>query len=264
MDYSQYRTISASLTDRILTLSLNRPEQLNAVNHVMHEELAAVFQAVQDDDDVDIAILTGTGRAFCAGGDLAEMQHTAEDGKPLLLRRPDAKRIVFSILDLEKPLIAKVNGHAMGLGATIALLCDVVFMSSDARIGDPHVKAGVAAGDGGAVIWPQLIGYARAKEFLMTGNPLTAEHAAQIGLVNHVVPAAELDARVAAFADELVSGAVNAIRYTKVACNIGLKQLAHSVMDASLAYEWINFSSKDHQEAISSFVEKRTPSFTGE
>ena len=165
----------------------------SSVDHVMHEELAQVFTDIQNDDETEIAVLTGTGRAFCAGGDLKEMEDSAQRGKPLLLRRPDAKRIVFSMLDLEKPLIARINGHAMGLGATIALLCDVTFMADAARIGDPHVKAGVAAGDGGAVIWPQLVGYARAKEYLMTGRPLTAQEAERIGLVNHVVTTADLD-----------------------------------------------------------------------
>ncbi len=262
MDYSSYQTLRFSRENAILTVALNRPEQLNSVDHVMHEELAQVFTDIQNDDETEIAVLTGTGRAFCAGGDLKEMEDSAQRGKPLLLRRPDAKRIVFSMLDLEKPLIARINGHAMGLGATIALLCDVTFMADAARIGDPHVKAGVAAGDGGAVIWPQLVGYARAKEYLMTGRPLTAQEAERIGLVNHVVTTADLDEAVYGFARELSAGAVNAIRYTKVACNIGLKQLAHSVMDTSLAYEWINFSSDDHREAIASFVEKRPPSFT--
>lgn len=263
MDYTTYQTIAAERQGRILTLSLNRPDALNSVNHRMHEELASIFSDVQRDDRADVVVLTGKGRVFCAGGDLKEMEESAKGGRPLLLERPDAKRIVFSLLDLEKPLIARVNGHAMGLGATIALLSDVIFMSTEARIGDPHVKVGVAAGDGGAVIWPQLIGYARAKEFLMTGKPLTADEAAEIGLVNHAVPPAELDRRVYAFAEELAAGAVNAIRFTKIACNIGLKQLAHSIMDTSLAYEWINFSSRDHREAVASFLEKRSPEFDG-
>src|SRR5690606_37965827 len=106
-----------------------------------------------------------------------------------------------------------------------------------AKIGDPHVSVGFVAGDGGAVIWPQLIGYARAKEYLMTGDLMSATEAARIGLINHAVPAAELDARVAGFADRLASGAVKAIRWSKMSVNIGLKQLAHSIMDASLAYE---------------------------
>jgi enoyl-CoA hydratase len=263
MDYQRYRTIEAERKGRILTLTLNRPEAYNAVDHVMHEELATIFRDVQNDPETAVCVLTGAGKAFCAGGDLREMKAMADGEAGVFVRREDAKQIVFSLLDLEKPILAKVNGHAMGLGATLALLCDVVFMSAEARIGDPHVKAGVVAGDGGAVIWPQLVGYARAKEWLMTGDPLGAAEAERIGLVNHCVPAAELDARVQAFAEKLANGPLQAINFTKVAVNIGLKQLAHQIMDASLAYEWITFGTADHREAATAFIEKRQPKFTG-
>jgi len=149
----------------------------------------------------------------------------------------------------------------MGLGATIALFCDVIFAADNAKIGDPHIRVGLVAGDGGAVIWPQLIGYARAKERLMTGDAMSAEEAARIGLINHVVPADELDARVAEFADRLANGATNAIRWSKVSVNIGLKQLAHSIMDTSLSYEWLSSLSADHREAVNAFCEKRKPVF---
>jgi enoyl-CoA hydratase len=263
MDYSRYKTILAERRGRILTLSLNRPDALNAVNHVMHEELATIFADVQLDDACDVCVLTGAGRAFSAGGDIAEMQAAFERGGEVFVTLVDAKRIVFSLLDLEKPIIARVNGHAMGLGATIALFCDVVFMAKGARIGDPHVKAGVVAGDGGAVIWPQLVGYARAKEYLMTGDPLTAEEAERIGLVNHAVEPAELDARVYGYAEKLANGPTKAIKWTKVSANIGLKQLAHAIMDTSLAYEWITFKTEDHKEAARAFLERRQPKFTG-
>ena len=185
--------------------------------------------------------------------DPASFEKTAREGK----------QIVFSLLDCEKPVIAKLNGHATGLGATIALFCDVIFASEKAKIGDPHVCVGFVAGDGGAVIWPQLIGYARAKEFLMTGDLMTAEEAAKIGLINHAVAAADLDARVAEFADRLAAGATKAIRWSKMSANIGLKQLAHSIMDASLAYEAMSNVSADPQEAVNAFREKRAPKFTG-
>ena len=263
MDYSRYKTILAERKGRILTLSLNRPEALNSVNHVMHEELATIFTDLQLDGETDVCVLTGVGRAFCAGGDIGEMKQAFERGGEPFVTLVDAKRIVFSLLDLEKPIIARVNGHAMGLGATIALLCDVVFMAKGAKIGDPHVKAGVVAGDGGAVIWPQLVGYARAKEYLMSGEPLSAEEAERIGLVNHAVEPAELDARVYGYAEKLANGATQAIKWTKVAANIGLKQLAHSIMDTSLAYEWITFRTEDHKEAARAFLERRQPKFTG-
>ena len=173
----------------------------------------------------------------------------------------EAKQIVFGLIDCEKPVIAKLNGHATGLGCTIALFCDVIFAAEHAKIGDPHVSIGFVAGDGGAVIWPQLIGYARAKEYLLTGDLMTAAQAAQIGLINYAIPAAELDERVAAFADRLSAGATRAIRWTKMSVNIGLRDLATSIMDASLAYEALSNITPDHAEAVRAFSEKRAPVF---
>ena len=263
MDYGHYKTILASRQGKILTLTLNRPEALNAVNQKMHDELASIFYDVQQDKEADVVVLTGAGRAFCAGGDLPWMKETLENRGEGFLTPTDAKRIIFSMLDLEKPLIAKVNGAATGLGCTLALFCDVIYAARNAKIGDPHVKAGVVAGDGGAVIWPQLIGYARAKEWLMTGDLMTAEEAAAIGLINRAFDPAELDAKVMAFAERLASGPTLAIKWTKASVNIGLKQLAQPIMDASLAYEFLTFASRDHAEAVSAFTEKRAPKWEG-
>ncbi len=173
----------------------------------------------------------------------------------------EGRQIVYSLIDCEKPIIAKLNGHATGLGATIALLCDIIYAAEDAKIGDPHVSVGFVAGDGGAVIWPQLIGYARAKEFLLTGDLMTAAEAAQIGLINHAVGADELNACVDKLADRLAMGATMAIRWTKMSINIGLRQLAQTMMDASLAYEALSNTSEDHQEAVNAFRERRSPTF---
>ena len=149
------------------------------------------------------------------------------------------------------------------LGATIALFCDVVFAVDTAQVGDPHVRAGLVAGDGGAVIWPQLIGYARAKEYLMTGKLMTAVEAERIGLINHAVPAGELDEQVRQFADKLAAGATKAIMWSKMSVNIGLKQMAVTILDASLAYEAMSNVTSDHQEAVNAFRQKRQPVFTG-
>ena len=176
----------------------------------------------------------------------------------------EAKKIIFGLLDCEKPIICRLNGDAVGLGATIALFCDIIIASDSARIGDPHVSVGLVAGDGGAVIWPQLIGYARAKEYLMTGKLMNAEDAVAMGLINHAVPASDLDEATDRMASRLADGAAQAIRWTKVSVNIGLKHLAHSIMDTSLAYESLSNRSKDHQEAVNAFREKRRPVFTGE
>ncbi len=261
MRFTDYQTLQFERRERVLTITLNRPEKLNAVDAEMHEELARVFVDVANDPDSEVVVLTGAGRAFSSGGDIDWMQSMIDE--PALFEKTarEGKQIVYSLLDCDKPVIAKLNGHATGLGATIALFCDVIFAAENAKIGDPHVSVGFVAGDGGAVIWPQLIGYARAKEYLMTGDLMSAAQAAQIGLINHAVPADTLDARVDEFADRLARGATKAIRWTKVSTNIGLKQLAHSIMDASLAFEALSNISPDHQEAVSAFREKRAPVF---
>ena len=263
MNYEKYECFQASYQGRVLTLTMNRPADMNAVNKDMHDELGTIFYDAQLDDDADVIVLTGAGRVFSAGGALAMMKRIADGSDEPFLRLVDAKRIVFSLLDLEKPIISAVNGHAMGLGATIALLCDTIFMSSAAKIGDPHVKVGVVAGDGGCVIWPQLIGYAKAKEYLMTGDPINAQEAERMGLVNHVTAPEQTLKMAQAFAQRLADGPSAAIRWTKVSANIGLKQLAHSIMDTSLAYEWLTFQTgNDHREAVTAFLEKREPKFT--
>ena len=263
MNAGDYRTIAVARDGRVLTLTLNRPEALNAVDVVMHEELSRVFTDAARDPDSDVIVLTGAGRAFSAGGDIGWMQDAIDDPASFERTAVEAKQIIFSLLDCEKPVVAKINGAAIGLGATMALFADVIFAAEEAKIADPHIRVGVVAGDGGAVIWPQLIGYARAKEFLMTGDALTGAEAARIGLVNHAVPAADLDQRVDAFTQRLVDGPTQAIRWTKTAVNIGLKQLAHSIMDVGLSYEMITNRSADHQEAVSAFRDKRKATFTG-
>ena len=260
-DFPAYETIEASRRGRVLTLTLNRPEKLNAVDKLMHRELCSVFHDAADDPHSDVVVLTGAGRAFSSGGDIAWMQEMIDTGFGQTAR--EAKRIINALLDCEKPLIARLNGHATGFGATMALFCDVIYAAETAKIGDPHVSVGFTAGDGGAVIWPQLIGYARAKEYLMTGDLLTAKEAARIGLINHAVPVEELDARVDAFANRLAAGAGVAIRTTKMSINIGLKQLVASVMDGCLAMEGVSNATADHQEAVKAFAEGRTPRFNG-
>jgi len=262
--FDRYSRIRASRTDGILTLALSNPQLRNAVDEQMHHELARVFVDAQDDDASRVIVLTGDpqGDAFCAGGDIAWMQASL-DGKGHGPSAAEGRRIVTTLLDVEKPLIAAVNGPAIGLGATLALFCDVIFMAQSAHIADPHVRVGLVAGDGGAVIWPQLVGYARAKEYLMTGDAVPAAEAERIGLVNHVVPDGDLEARARALAAKLARGAPQAIQHTKAAVNMELKRLAATVFDASLAYEMMSFTRDDHREAVTAFLEKRPPRFTG-
>jgi len=256
-----YDTLALARKGRLLTITLNRPDALNAVNLRMHEELAEVFHFAVQDAFSDVVMLTGAGRAFSAGGDLDHVAHNAANPHLFDNEVRLAKRIVFAMLDLDKPLVCRLNGHAVGLGATLALLCDVIFAAETAKIGDPHVAIGLVAGDGGAVIWPQRVGLCRAKEYLLTGELIPAKTAAEIGLVNHCLPLTELDAAVDAFCERLLKGSRNAIRWTKVLLNLELKRVATALMDAGIAYEAVAQRSPDHREGIQALVEKRKPVF---
>lgn len=256
-----FETVLLEREGRLLRLTLNRPDALNAVNLRLHDELAEALWFAQGDPASDVLIITGAGRAFSAGGDIDHISRNAENPHLFDHEARMAKRIVYTLLDIDKPVVCRLNGHAVGLGATIALLCDVIFAAESARIGDPHVGIGLVAGDGGAVIWAQRIGLARAKEYLFTGELLTAQQAAEIGLVNHCVAREELDGAVDAFCAKLLAGAMGAIRMTKVLTNLELKRIAHAVMETGIAMESLSVRSADHREGIAALREKRPPVF---
>ena len=242
---------------------MNRPEQLNAIDEELHGELARIFYDVAGDEETDVVVFTGAGSAFCAGGDLDWIDRMHGDPRAFARTVWEGKRVINSLLDIEQPVIARLPGHAIGLGCTLALFCDITYAADTAKIGDPHVSVGLVAGDGGAVIWPQLIGYARAKEYLMTGDLLTAAQAAEIGLINHAVPADQLDDAVNAMADRLAGGATNAIRWTKAAVNLGLKQVANAVLDTAFNFEAMSQMTQDHKIATQAFLNREKPKFTG-
>jgi enoyl-CoA hydratase len=263
MDYPTYKTLTLTRSGHILHLTMNRPQVMNAANAQMEIELASFFTDVNRDDEVRAIIFSGEGKNFSAGGDFEYMKDLIEHPEKAMSAIQQGKRVVFAMLDCVKPIIARVNGHAIGLGATLALFADVSFVADHSKIADPHVAIGFVAGDGGAVIWPQLIGYNRAKEYLMSGEALSATDAAAIGLINHAVPAADLDRVVDAYVAKVVAMAPRAVQWTKASINIGLKQIAHSVMDASMAYEVLAGRTDDHKEALQAIAEKRKPVFTG-
>jgi enoyl-CoA hydratase len=258
-----FDTIRLERRERLLVLTLNRPDAMNAVNLTMHDELPEALAFAGADTGSDVILLTGAGRAFSAGGDLDHMEHNAANPHLFDHEAAQAKRIVFTMLDIEKPVVCRMNGHAVGLGATLALLCDVIFAADTAKIGDPHVGIGLVAGDGGAVVWAQRIGLAKAKEYLLTGELLTAPKAAEIGLINHCLPLAELDGAVDAFCAKLLNGATKAIRWTKMLTNIELKRIAQAVMDDGIAYESLSVRTADHREGLAALRDKRAPRFTG-
>ncbi len=263
MNFDRYKTLTFSRRGRILTITLNRPEKLNSLAGEAHTELSHVFHDVVEDPDSDIIVVTGAGRAFSAGGDIEHMQWLRDNPPAFYQAVREAKRIVTSLLECDKPIIAKVNGDAIGLGSTLAVFCDVCFAADTARFGDPHNNVGLIAGDGGQIMWPLLMGYARAKHYLFTGEKLSAVQAAEYGLINKALPAAELDAFVDDYADRLAKMPVQSLRWSKSTINTPLRQMAASMMDIGMAYENVSSLTQDHQEAINAFREKRKPSFTG-
>jgi enoyl-CoA hydratase/carnithine racemase len=268
-DYSEYTLLKVDVADRIATVTINRPDSLNAVTSRLHHELENIWLDLGADRDVNAIILTGAGRAFCAGADLRGVNSgelTGSKGKRSRFDRGgimahNGRRLIENMLDVEQPIIGAINGDAIGLGATMALLCDIIVASEKARFADTHVKIGVVAGDGGAVIWPLLIGPHRAKEFLMRGNLISGAEAGRIGMVNYAVAPEQVMAKAHELAQELADGPTWAIRWSKLAVNKWLKEQANLIMDTGLAYEMMTFKTKDHKEAVKAFLEKRKPDF---
>jgi enoyl-CoA hydratase len=207
-------------------------------------------------------LLTGEGKMFSAGGDFDWFPQLRQPGRLTALRR-EAKQLIWDLVDLEVPLVVAINGPAVGLGATIALLGDVILIADTAHIADPHVRVGIVAGDGGAAIWPLLVGPVRAKRYLLTGDPIAADEAERIGLVNQVVPAAELHDAALAMTHRLAASAPLALQYTKSAVNQQLKAALQLSFDYSIAHELITLASADHAEALKAIAERRDPNFEG-
>ncbi|MBN9410036.1 MAG: enoyl-CoA hydratase/isomerase family protein [Burkholderiales bacterium] len=266
MNYESYQYLTVQREDGIATLTLNQPENRNAIHAEMHAELERVWLDLAEDKQVNVIVFTGAGKFFSAGGDIKRMASRwgSEEGWRFSLEVPAATRRMFqNILEVSQPIICAVNGDAVGLGATLALFSDVSVISSTAKFGDTHVKVGLVAGDGGAVVWPVLIGPNRAKEFLMRGRLVNGAEAHELALVNHHVPAEEVMAKSMEIARELASLPPLAVRWTKLSVNKWMKQQLNLVLDASIAYEMLSMNSKDHHEAALAFIEKRKPEFKG-
>lgn len=256
----EYETIDPRLEGDVLTIALDRPDRLNAVDETLHAELSEVFADAYD-ADARVVVLTGNGDAFSAGGDVNWMKAAVDEPEKFQITMREGEKLIRDLVSLEKPVVAKVNGDATGLGATLALFCDVVIASEDARIGDPHVSVALVAGDGGAVIWPLLTSLNKAKELLMTGDLLSATEAEELGLVNHVVPAEELDDEVDEMVAKLAEGPQTAIRYTKKALNSWLQLGSDLALTEGIALEGVAQQHPDHEEAVDAFLEGRQPDF---
>ncbi|WP_433217486.1 enoyl-CoA hydratase/isomerase family protein [Microtetraspora malaysiensis] len=265
---SDYTTLLVDVDDGLATISLNRPDRLNAIGGGLERELAEALREVAARRDVRAVLLRGEGRAFCVGGDVKEMAVHAEDEEgpsagQQVYQLLHGRDILETILSVPQPIVAAVHGYAMGLGATIALFCDVVIAAEDAQFADTHVAVGLVAGDGGAVAWPLAMPLGAARYYLMTGDRLDGAEAARLGLALRAVPAEDLPAEATAVARRLAAAAPLAVQGTKATVNKIVRERMNLVLDFGLALEGGTFVSDDHKEAAAAFVAKRAPVFRG-
>src|SRR5215467_10015178 len=263
MKYDEYQYLQFERKgDGILLITINRPDVLNATNNRLHWELSHVWLDIAEDADTNVAVVTGAGRAFSAGGDLDMIEAMAGSATNIAQAWREAGDIVYNMINLDKPIISAINGVAVGAGLAVALMADISIASEAMRITDGHLRLGVAAGDHAVIIWPLLCGMAKAKYYLLTADFIDGREAERIGLVSLCVPADKLMDKAMEVAHKLASGPQQATRFTKRSLNNWLR-VAGPAFDASLAMEMINFFSADLKEGVAALQEKRQPSFPG-
>jgi enoyl-CoA hydratase len=261
MALAQYQHLKLErLPGGVLLITLNRPDVLNAAHEEMHTEMAAIWADIGQDDETRVAVVTGAGRAFSAGGDLAMVERQIGSYDLVSRMLKEMGDLVYNMANCEKPIVSAINGVAVGAGLVVALLADISICADDARLGDGHVRLGVAAGDHAAIIWPLLCGLAKAKYYLLTGEMVTGAEAEQIGLVSKALPRDEVLPEALRVAAQLAAGPQQAIRLTKRALNGWLRQ-AGPIFDQSAAYEMLTFLGEDIKEGLASLREKRQPQF---
>jgi len=261
MDTSRYEYLQLNLEpDGVLTVTLGDPDRLNAVSEQGHAELVDIWPQVDRDQDIRAVLLRSKGRAFSAGGSYEMIDQIVADQTTHRRVLKEARELVRNIIECSKPIVSAINGPAIGAGLAAALLADVPVAGRAARIIDGHTNIGVAAGDHAAVIWPLLIGMAKAKYYLMTNEPLDGEEAERIGLVAKVVDDDSLDSFTRNLAARLAGGSQEALGWTKHTLNHWLR-MAYPIFDASVAYEFLGFTGADATEGLAAVKEKRPPNF---
>jgi enoyl-CoA hydratase len=260
-DYDRYQGLKFDRPHpKVLRITIDAPERLNALDATMHRGLTEVWRDIDHDPSVNAVLLTGTGRAFSAGGDLDLVDKMIVDFDQRMTVWREARDMVYNVINCGKPIVSAINGPAVGAGLVLALLADISIAGKSAKLIDGHTKLGVAAGDHAAIIWPLLCGMAKAKYHLLLCEPVTGEEAERIGLVSLSVPDAELQAKAMEVAVKLAEGAPTAIRLTKYALNNWLRS-AGPTFDASLALEFLGFSGPELPEGVRAIRERRPGKF---
>ena len=258
-----YQTLFQSRSGGVVTVTLNRPEARNALDMIMRRELAAVLDEVEADESGRVLILTGAGGHFCSGGDVKTMRqkrHTAAEGRA---RVELLNAMVLRLVNFPKPTIAMVDGYAVGAGSNLALCCDLIVASDRAKFGELFWKIGLVPDGGGTWLLPRLVGLARAKELIFTADIIDAAEAERIGLVNRVVPVAELEGVTRALAEKIAAGPPAVLRMAKHMVNRAATSDLASALDLEAFSQGIAIASDDHQEGLAAFFEKRAPKFVG-
>ena len=261
MDYANYQHLTFDRRPSgVVLITINRPEVMNATNARLHWELTQVWLTIDADPAARVALVTGAGRAFSAGGDMSLVEEIAGNAAAATRTMREASDLVYNLINLDKPVVSAINGPAVGAGLVVALLADVSIIAETARITDGHTRLGVAAGDHAAIIWPLLCGMAKAKYYLLTSEFLDGREAERIGLVSRAVPEDKVMDVAWTVAESLARGSQPAIRFTKRALNNWLRQ-AGPIFDQSLALEMLTFMGEDVREGMRAIREKRAPSF---
>lgn len=257
-----FHTLTIERSGHIAEVTLSRPEVLNRIDDLGHRELLSACARITEMEDVRVVVLAAQGKVFSAGGDFDHMLDCNADLHTRMETVDLGQRLLAAWLEIRPPVVVAMHGHAVGLGATLALACDAVVAHPGCQISDPHVNIGLVAGDGGCLLWPQSVGMARAKRHLLTGDPLTGDEAYQIGLVSDLVGSAdEVLPTARSLAKRLAELPPLAVQGTKRALNAVLRARFDEVVPLSLSHELTTLGSEDLREGVAALREKRTPTY---